>query len=249
MSDWIEKVHAHADGELNEAEAAEVQRVLESDPSAAAEHQWAVYLRETLRNKHVQPDSSTAWQKAKERLDAIDAVQGDSRASSFITAHSWKFAAALLAVILFAGFLNRGASSAALSSQDLAGLFSLGSISQQQDVEGAQDANSYAQQNFNAELPTIDPVIRVRRIGQGSHDGVDFLRLDMSDNSGPLTMFVFKGVDDFEGLGKVPGRGEYVGGKVNGQEVVGWSDAGMGYMLMCDRSTEELVSIADQMRR
>ncbi len=249
MSDWIEKVHAHADGELNDIEAAEVQRIMAEDPQAAAEHQWAVYIRETLRSKHVRPDHAEAWAKAKERLDAIDALEGDGKASAFIGRHSWKFAAGLFAVILFAGFLNRGNPGGELSSQDLAGLFSVGSLSQQQDVQGAQDADTYAKQNFNAPLPTIDPVIRVHRVGQGTHEGVEFLRVDMSDNSGPMQMFVFKGVTDFDGLEPVPGRGEYVGGMVSGENVVGWSSGDMAYLLMCDRSTEELVSIADQMQR
>ena len=249
MNDWTEKINAHADGELNEAEVADVQRMLDADPRAAAEHQWAVYIRQTLRTKHVTPDHSDAWSAALKRLDAIDALEGDPRVSGFVGRYGWSFAAVLFVVILFAGFMNRGAGPGAISSQELAGLFSTGPITLQQDVRGAVDADVFAQQNLGTNLPQVDPVVQVNRVGHGVHDGIEFLKVDMTDNSGALTMFVFRGVNDFDGLDPVAGRGDYVGGLVNGKSVVGWSKDGYAFMLICDRLTEELVSIADRMRR
>jgi hypothetical protein len=71
----------------------------------------------------------------------------------------------------------------------------------------------------------------------------------MVDNSGPLTLLVFHssaGFDDFE---PIPGRSDYVGGTINGLSAVGWTRSGETYMVLCSRSMDEAVSIADQMRR
>jgi anti-sigma factor RsiW len=246
MSDWIEKIHAHADGEP--VDAAEVQQLMDSDPRAAAEHQWAVYIRELLRSKHVPVDSSLAWQKAKERLDAIDALEGDSRVGSFVAKHGWAFAAVLFVVILFAGFMNRG-SSGPLSSQELAGIFSSSPVTQEVDARTPGTADQFAAQNNFNDIPRVEPVVHVLSAGVGVHEGIEFLRLQLQDNTGPLMMFVFRSPSGFGDFEAVPGRSDYVGGRVNGQTVVGWNDEECSYLLICERSTEELVSIADQMRR
>ena len=40
MSDWMEKVHAHADGELSFGEKGEIDGLLASDRRAAAEQRF-----------------------------------------------------------------------------------------------------------------------------------------------------------------------------------------------------------------
>lgn len=245
MSDWLEKVHAHADGELEQADRADVERLLASDPKAAAEHQWAVYLRQTLRTKHVKPDHEDAWRKGVERLNAIDALQGDSRVESFVGRFSWGFAATLLAVIVIAGVMNRGNGN--ISDQQLAGLFTAGT--EDRPVAGADDADTIVRTEVGATLPQIEPAIQITRVGKGEVAGEMFLKFELLDNSGPFQLFMFQGANGFESLEPISGRPEFMGGTVNGQSCVAWSGEGATYVLVAHRSIDEVVSMAARMSR
>ena len=246
MNDWTERVNAYADGELGEAENAEVRELLANDPQAAAEHQWAVYLRSALAERHVRPDHEAAWAKAKERLDEIDAVNGDQRVERFVTKYSWGFAAALLGVILLAGSLNRGAGR--VSSQEIASAFTGGPFMQEQDVNGADDADRLVQQQLGTNLPAIEPLIAVTHVATSKKNGHDSMRIDMVDSSGTFNLLIFDNASDFENLAKIPGRGEYFGGVVNGLTCVGWIQGRYAFIVTGARSIEEMVGIADDMR-
>ena len=249
MSDWLEKVHAHADGELDAKDAAEVERLLAEDPRAAAEHQWAVYLRQTLRDKCAAPDFEHAWNAARERLDAIDAVSGSSRVERFVGRFSWGIAAALLVVIVAAGVFNRSPGQQQVSEQQLAGLFSGAPFTQEQDVTGAGDAQRLMREQLGADLPPIGPVYQVNHAAAGQIDGNPFMKLDLQDSTGPLALFVFVGVKSIEGFSPVSARGEYQERTVNGLTCITWSQAEVLYMVMAPRSTDEVLAIADGMTR
>jgi hypothetical protein len=247
MSDWIEKVHAHADGELSADEKAEVDALLASDARAAAEHQWAVYLKHTLRTKRVEHDYTHAWKRCLERLDAIDALQASPKVEAFVGRWSWGFAAALFAVILFAGLLGRGPDR--ISDRELAGLFMGNPLTSEQDVDSADDADALARRDVGLALPQIEPVVKVTKFGKGTLDGRTFVLLGLEDNTGPLKLFAFQGTDEIEGLEPISGRREFFGGTVNAHSCVGWTADGVTYLVVGDRTSDELVLIADRMRR
>jgi anti-sigma factor RsiW len=248
MSDWLDKVHAHADGELDAQERAEAEAILSQDPRAAAEHQWAVYLKETLRSRHMKPDHTEAWSAAVGRLDAVDALAGDNRAERFVGRFSWGFAAALFVVIVFAGLLNRGGGGQ-LSDRELAGLFTGNPLTATQDVQGADEADSIARREIGAALPKIEPLVRPTKVGTGEIDGRRFLQVDFEDNVGTFNLFIIQGADGVDQFERVSGRSEFFGGQVNGKECVGWAADGMTYLVAGQRSVDELVQIAARMRR
>lgn len=245
MSDWFEEVHAHADGELDKVEGAEVEAVLARDPRAAAEHQWAVYLKELLYSKHLKPDHAEAWQKGLARLDAIDALTGNTKVESFVGRFSWGFVATLFAVILFAGFLNRG--SGQISDQQLAGLFMANTT--ERSVDGTSEADNYVRRETGYALPQIESLIEVTSVGKGSIEGREFLKVDLQDNSGAFELYIFQGANRFESLEPISGRSEFFGGTVNNQSCVAWSKSGATYILVAPRTTDEVLSMADRMRR
>jgi hypothetical protein len=245
MNDWLEKVHAHADGELSGAEKGEVDALLARDPQAAAEHQWAVYLKGLLFAKHVKPNCTDAWNGGVARLDAIDALQGSSKVESFVGRFSWGFAAALFAVILFAGFLNRGAGH--VSDQQLAGIFM--STTDDRSVNGAAEAESYVRRGIGAPLPAIAPVVQVTKVGRGRSDGREFYTVSLRDNSGDFELYIFQGADEFESLEPIPGRNEFTGGRVNDHSCVAWAMGNITYMLVAPRTIDEVVAMADRMKR
>ena len=249
MSDWLEKVHAHADGELDTKDAAEVERLLAEDPRAAAEHQWAVYLRQTLRDKCAVPDFEHAWKAARERLDAIDAVSGSSRVERFVGRFSWGMAAVLLLVIVGAGVFNRSSGRQQVSEQQLAGLFTGAPFSQEQDVAGTREAERLMRQQLGADLPPIGPVYQVTHAAAGRIDGNPFMKLDLQDDTGRLALFVFVGVTSIQGFSPVAERGEYAERTVNGLTCIAWSEDQILYMVMAPRSTDEVLAIADGMTR
>lgn len=247
MSDWMDKVHAHADGELAGDEKVQVDALIASDPRAAAEHQWATYTRELLSTKCSTPDSSEVWRLCVARLDAIDALQGDGRVNTFVTRYGWGLAACLFVVILLAGFLSRGRATS-LSDRELAGLFTGSPLTAQQSVDGADEADVIVRRELNTNLPQIAPVVQVVRVGKGRVDGRSFLQVDLLDNSGPFRLYLVQGASDFDSLDSISGRSQFFGGQVNGLECVGWTANGITYLLVAERSVDELLLIADRMQ-
>jgi hypothetical protein len=92
-------------------------------------------------------------------------------------------------------------------------------------------------------------VIEVTKVGKGRVEGRSFLKVDMVDNSGEFQLFIFQGSTGAEGLDPIPGRTEFFGGKVNNQSCVAWADSGATYILVAPRTIDEVVSMADRMRR
>lgn len=245
MNDWLEKVHAHADGELSGAEKGEVDALLAQDPRAAAEHQWAVYLKGLLLAKHVRPNHTDAWKGAVSRLDAIDALQGSSKVEALVGRFSWGFAAALFAVILFAGFLSRGAGQ--VSEQQLAGIFT--SATNERAVNGAAEAENYVRRGMGAPLPAIEPIVQVTKVGEGRSEGKRYFTVALRDNVGNFELYIFQGADEFESLEPISGRSEFSGGRVNDHACVAWTMGDITYMLVAPRTIDEVLAMADRMKR
>ena len=247
MTDWLEKVHAYADGELDPAEKAEVERLIQDDPRARAEHAWAVQIRQTLRTKTATYDSSEAWKASVARLDEIDAVTGDKRVESIVGRFSWGIAAILLGVIVVAGVLNRG-KAGTLSNQELAGLVSDTPFSQQQDIDSSKKIDEIARERLGADMPDIQPLLAVTHVSVGKIENRPVMKVDLADITGPMSLYIVKGVDNFENFQRIPGSRDFFGGTLNGLSCVSWTDSQFGYMVIADRSLDETLSIADDMR-
>ena len=242
MSDWIDLVNALADGELDGAAKDRAERLVESDPKAAAEFEWARYIRGTLMAKCDRIADQTVWSRCMKRLDEIDALGNTGKVESFVGRFGWVMASLLFVVILAAGVFNRGGNDA-LSSEQLAAAFP-GEI----EVYGVLDTERLIQQGLGRSLPTMESVVTVTGASLEEVNGKRYAIIRMTDDYGRLLLYVIQDVSGIEGFDKLPGRGGYSGGMVNGHNCVTWAEDGFAFMVMADRPINKLVGIAKRMR-
>ncbi|SRR5581483_1212333 len=117
MNNWLEKVHALADGELSAQETAEVEAFIASSSEAKREYEAVLYLKRTLKAKLPVHDSAQLFDACRLRLDEIQAAQSTG-ADLIIGKFRYAFVTAVAAVILFGGVIARlhPATEAALDS-------------------------------------------------------------------------------------------------------------------------------------
>ncbi len=248
MNEWIEEVHALADGEL-EGEAKErAIKLVETDERAAAEYQWASYLKQTVSAKCSNTGHDDAWKQCQARLDEIDAVSSDTRVESFVGRFGWAMASVLFLLILSAGWLNWGIGNNEISSSQFASLLSGEAPFEQIDVDSAQGADKIVRDRVGARLPYVEPVVQVLGVGHCEIDGNRVVRVDLLDNVGRLSLYIFEDAESVESLEPIPHRTEYSGGQYNGLIIVSWTEDDHVLMVVAERNVDEMVSIADRMR-
>lgn len=239
MSDWIEDVHALADGELADDKRKETMKIVEENPEAAAEYQWALFFRESLSKKCVQHDCEDAWRQSKERLRAMDRP---SKLDSFVGRYSWAMAASLLIVIAFAGIWNRGFGDRELSHQQVAQLMSSAT------PLSPNDATAAMEDGLGTEFPVVQRLFEVNAVGTGEVGGSTFLRLSLQDSSGPLILYAIRGEKVIKDLKPVRGRNAFSHGKLNNTPCLSWTHDGISFLMLADRKVEELISLAEQLQ-
>ena len=240
MSDWIDKVHALADGELSEAEMAEAQHLVASDPKAAAELEWAVLFKNHLGEKLPPVKDDETWQKCQARFDAIDKT---SKTEAFVGKYAWAFCLIFLVGIFSAYIVNKVGGSRPLSNDHVAGLFN--GLTPFNFTESRQALDSVKSNVGPAPLQVIG-VARVTSLAIGYVDGRRTANLTLNDGHGPVSLFVIKDTSGIDGL-DVRDSG-YQCGTINESRAVSWTDSGYLFLLLGPRPHEELLRLADQFR-
>ena len=248
MSDWIEVVHALADGELEGAAKERAEQLVAGDPKAAAEYEWARYIRGSLMAKCDRTADEAVWKRCLKRLDEIDAVGQTGKVEALVGRYGWAMASLLFVIILAAGVLNRGVVGHELSSLHLSGQIPLQFIGEP-DVFGLRDAERLIRDGLGTGLPTVESVVTVTGASLREVDGVSYAVVHMVDGSERLLLCVFRDVSGIEGFETIAGRGGYRGGRLNGHNCVTWSEDEFTFMVMGDRPLQRLVGIADRMRQ
>ena len=240
MSDWIDKVHALADGELSDAEKAEAQHMVASDPKAAAELEWAILFKNHLSEKLLPVNDEETWQACRARLDAIDKT---SKAEAFVGKYAWAFCLIFLVGIFSAAVLNKMGGSRPLSNDHVAGLFN--GLTPFNVTESRQALDSVKSKVGLVPRQVIG-VARVTSLSIGYVDGRRTANLTLNDGRGPVSLFVISDTSGIDGL-DVPDSG-YRCGVINEARAVSWTDSGYLFLLLGPRPHDELLRLADQFR-
>lgn len=239
MSDWIEDVHALADGELPDDKRKETMKIVEENPDAAAEYQWALFFRESLATMCLEHDCDDAWQQSKERLQALDR---SSKLDSFVGRYSWAMAASLFVIIAFAGIWNREIGGRELSGQQVAQLMSSATPLSSNDAVAAME------DGLGSEFPVVQRLFEVNAVGAGEVAGSSFIRISLQDSSGPLILFAIQGEKVLKDLKPVRGRKAFSHGKLNNTPCLSWTHNDISFLMIADRKLEELISLAEQLQ-
>lgn len=240
MSDWIEKVHALADGELGEAEKAEAVHAVASDPRAAAEHEWAVLFKHHLSEKLTPVTDEETWLASKRRLDALDKT---NKAETFVGKYAWAFCMIFLVGIFSAAVVNKLGGSRPLSNDHVAGLFN--GLTPFDFTESRQALESVKAKVGLAPRQVIG-VARVTSLAIGSVDGRRTANLTLDDGRGPMNLVVISDTSAIDGLDYRDSG--YRCGMINELRAVSWTDTGYLFLLLGPRTHQELLSIAGQIK-
>ena len=227
MNDWIEE---------------RAEKLVGSAPQAAAEYEWARYIRGTLMAKCERSADQEVWRQCLSRLDEIDAVNNAGKVESFVGRFGWAIASLLFVVILAAGVFNRGGSE--LPNHQFGSIFG-----EDPDVLGPQNADRLMTEEMGTSLPAVESAVTVVGASLREVDGKSYAIIHMVDGNARLLLYVIRDVSSLEGFDKLPGRGDYSGGRLNGHNCVTWIEDDLLFMVMGDRPVARLVGIADRMRQ
>ncbi|MCW5938207.1 MAG: hypothetical protein KF884_08360 [Fimbriimonadaceae bacterium] len=235
-----ELMGALADGMLDAEERERAEQQLKTDKGALSEFEWAVMLKQSVR-QHCRPaESSEEWKKAKARLDEIDRVK---KAEHFVGKYSWALCGIFLVAIVSAAVFNRGVSRP-LGNAHVAGLFS----GLQLEPAGSETQVTESVRKKLGEVPR--PVAhlpgRVTHVACGQIDGRSAVRLSIQDSMGQLTFFTIRSTTSIDALQRV--EGDYQLGLLGGVPSVAWVEGGYLLILAGDRGFESLIQSAESIK-
>lgn len=240
MSDLVEKMNALADGELQGEEKDSALHAMASDPSAAAEYQWATLLKSQLRTKLPPVENDELWAACKERLNGLDKAR---RAETFVGKYAWAFCLIFLVGIFSAATINRFDRSRPLTNSHVAGLLNgltPSSFSESSDaLESVRQAVGIAPKQYPDRM-------HVKSLSIGTVDGRRAARLTFTDEIGDVNLYVVSSTSGVEGIEGQ--EGGYRCGQINDYSAVCWTEYGRLFMLVSSRSHEDLIHAADEIR-
>lgn len=240
MNEKTELMNAWADGALTADEAAEAQTQAQSDPAAANEHAWALYVKDRLAGLPSTDVPDGLWKTCTGRLDAIDRVRTAERA---VGKYSWALCGVFVVAILSAAFINRSNPSRSLPSASVAGLMSgLSPVSTSQPA----DALRTVREGMPG-APVHPGSFELLNVAVGHVDGRRAAKVRMRDAEGPFELFLVAGAVGIEGL--TPGPSGFAEGTINGESAVSWTEGGYLVLVTSDRSHEAVGALVRQLRR
>jgi anti-sigma factor RsiW len=239
MMDKTDLMNAWADGALTAEEAAEAQAQAQSDPAAANEHAWAIYVKDRLSELPEAEVPDGLWKTCTARLDAIDRVRTAERT---VGKYSWALCGVFVVAILSAAFVNRSNPSRALPSTSVASLVSgLSPVSTTRPAEALRTVRAGM-----PGAPLHEGSFELLNVAVGHVDGRRAAKVRMRDAEGPFELFLVAGAVGIEGF--APGRSGFAEGTINGESAIAWTEGGYLVLVTSDRSHAAVQSLVRQLR-
>jgi hypothetical protein len=146
--------------------------------------------------------------------------------------------------IFSAAMLNRSGTTNLRTTDVLgANLMPIATPQSQSSNENARWLRGLADRN----VPLQTDVLRVISAQRGNLNGHNVVRLDVADVKGNMILYIASDAAQFQDSGSHSGN--Y--GSIRVGEAMGltWAKSGMAFLLLGDRSNDELVSVADRIRQ
>lgn len=241
MSDWLD-IHAYADGQLDGDEKRSVEERLKTCEKSQAELRAVQGLKAVVQEKCPSMHCQETWERSRKRLDEIDRTK---RAEFFVGKYAWGICAIFFVVIFSAAMFNRTMGGGLRTGDVLASsLSSVGSPRSQAPSEQQKWL-----QGFLPEQRLSMPENNIRVLGGavGQMDGKKIVRLNLEDGKGELALFIVSQVNHVDDMQQLQGHSMYSAGRVNNRNCLTWNDGGWAYLMIGERSIDELVHAADAM--
>src|SRR5262249_56479006 len=232
-------VHAYVDGELDPANALEVERQIAGDPALAAERERIEALRRATAERL--PRESAPADLARRIEVALGLRPRPARAASH---PSWRALAASVAV---AAFLGSGATWLALSpaptDADMAVANHVRALMAPQPVDVGSSDRHTVKPWFNGRIPAAPRVVDL------ASEGFPLVgcRIAVIGHT-PVPTLVYRRRQHLISLSEIPAGRAMPAGQIAGYNIVSWSDGGVAYLAVSDVAAADLNAFAKAFR-
>lgn len=242
MSDFLD-IHALADGELGAEERKAAEERLAGDPAANAEYQAVLSLKSTLRERLPEVDYADAWESARDRLSEVERAKAAER---FVGKYAWAMCASIFAVIVGAGLMNFS-KGRTVSTGEVARISA--GLPLSRSVPQPQDMGSWIKDVSQGAPVSLDPGhLKVIEYAAGIDEDRYVSIFKCEDGFGPVSLIIVKGANEVSGGEPVGEHSQYMAGTVQMANCLSWSDSGFAFLLIGNRSHEELRRLAEGIR-
>ncbi|RYG39418.1 hypothetical protein EON81_01120 [bacterium] len=235
----IVELHAYVDGELSKADADRVRLAVMADPRLAAEVQAIETMRAAVARHARACECEEAWKGCVGRLNELDRSR---RVEGFFGRYALALSGDVFMAIVAGGLMNRGATP--VQTQDLARAVA-GFL-----PSGSTATATPAQRKWvDALLKQADVSLDPSRLysgpsAWGEFDGHPVVRVPLKDATGEMALLVFDRNTSFGGLVPLDSEGRYSAGKIAQLNCVVWSGQQGSFVLVGDRSAQDLGEVA-----
>ncbi len=230
------KLHAYLDGELNEAEAKELEAKLASCTASQAEVASIQSVKTVLKGRLETHQCEATWAACKSRIAEIERVD---RSGNFISRYSWAFAMGVAAIVLVGGTLSRFSQQSSVSTGALAGFVGKSQVRTPQGQ--LKDAL------LTEALQRVDANLSKLRVLGGNElvvEGSPATQLFVEDSNGHMVLVIFNQPTNFEMLKPVEGTPFSAGSTGTGENVVAFQRRNQSILLIGNRSADALMTVA-----
>jgi len=232
-------VHAYVDGELDPANALELERQLAGDPALAAERERIEALRRAIAERLPREAAPTGLAHRIEIALGLRATP--TRAASH---PSWRALAASVAV---AAFLGSGATwlalSPSLTDADMAVANHVRALMAPQPVDVGSSDQHTVKPWFNGRIPEAPRVVDLASEGFPLVGG----RVDVIGHT-PVPTLVYRRRQHLISLSEIPAGRTMPAGQIAGYNIVSWTDGGVAYLAVSDVAPADLNAFAKAFR-
>ena len=225
-------VHAYLDGELDPANALDVERQLADDPALAAERERIEALRRVIAERLPREGAPPGLAR---RIEATLGLRSAARTASH---PSWRALAASVAV---AAFIGSGATWLALApgpaDADLVVANHMRALMAPQPVDVGSSDRHTVKPWFNGRIPEAPRVVDLASEGFPLVGG----RVDVIGRT-PVPTLVYRRRQHLISLSEAPARrmAALPQGQIAGYNIVSWTDSGVTYWAVSDVAAADL---------
>lgn len=241
MSDWLE-VHAYADNELQNAEKQQVTHQLADSARLNAEFLAVQTVKNTLKEKCQPVTCEATWKRCQKRLDEIDRTR---RVESFVGRYAWGICAIFFFCIFGAGLWHRSLGPS-FSTGDVARISaSMTPLSSGPQSQNVEDKRKWIDGLFDSQAPVQTDNVQVLGGSIAELNGQRVVRMRLADRQGFMDLFVVRNANHIDGADQMDGRAKYSVAKIGSRNCIAWTDHGFGFLVVGDRSIDDLCAIGD----
>ena len=238
------EIHALADGELSASEAETVRAKIAGCPQSTAEYHTILAIKATLQKRAGTYTCEQTWVRSVQRLNEIDKTQ---RIEGFVGRYAWGLVGSFALVIAIGGYWTRTHRTGVISSSDVTHVSA--DMIHIPGLRTMANAKQWLAQKFGFDNKTSvdDGKLVVTNAYEGSVNGFPAARLTLQDNRGSADLLIIRGAQAVDGVRPLQ-NGEFSAGRVDGMNIVTWSRDGNALLLVSQRSIDEMVDIASNLR-